>query len=403
MRKRKQLRQLSASIPDDVARFVEGLVFEDFYSPIVRLEEIRKLTKGLAAMKYPGTQAQYSFRFRFGGKTFLIFDDRETLNEGRLRLVKIGDNLEEFLKVGFNAQLGGQWNDITDFSYTDSIPYAGTNALARSTRYWNESPFIFYRSYQNSNGSVKFTGRYWLSDEDKPLEFKFNSTGADNLEIVVGKPGEAMNILGDGKGYIHLPDRTSVFNSQDNPDKTFTSPDFNYLILRKDNTNFSAQGYSSGLLVIWQGQPQSVTAMSDTSDNKGYSLIKVTYPTNGTYTQGTVWLYPVTWFDEMDMNFIYDMAENFIDTGELGQKGLPAAMTTSSIPAGLAAGAYLLTKYNDPYAITATSNAEKAVDSLFSNGKRLVRVFNEVRAAAWLVKTANAIGNTTMTQNTLKW
>ncbi|MBT9145834.1 MAG: hypothetical protein DDT42_01711 [candidate division WS2 bacterium] len=55
---------------DDTAGFIEALVYEDPYSPVVRLELVRRLTRGLLAAHIPGTRVYYSFRYRRGDKLF---------------------------------------------------------------------------------------------------------------------------------------------------------------------------------------------------------------------------------------------------------------------------------------------------------------------------------------------
>jgi hypothetical protein len=90
------------------------------------------------------------------------------------------------------------------------------------------------------------------------------------------------------------------------------------------------------------------------------------------------------------------MAESFLDKGVLSQKGFPSTYAYNNIPAGLAAAAYILTKYNDPLATSVRVQAENSVDYLLteeSNNMKLSRSFNVIRALAWLVKLGN-LGDT---------
>jgi hypothetical protein len=195
--------------PDDCGRLVEGVAWEDEYSPVVRLELARRLVKGAIAAHVPGTRAYYFFRHRSGGKTFLIFDDEAGSKQGRLLLSTLGDAIEDGVNVGFRARKGDRWLEIDQFRHTDDPAGAAGNGLARSPRYWNESPYVVKRHYSCDAGTVDFTGRSWLSDEDMPLEFAFESTDADRLQIVVGEPGKPVPFMGDknAPGVIHLPDR----------------------------------------------------------------------------------------------------------------------------------------------------------------------------------------------------
>ena len=50
------------------------------------------------------------------------------------------------------------------------------------------------------------------------------------------------------------------------------------------------------------------------------------------------------------MGYIFRSAEHFLSKGTLGQNGYPPQQLVNAIPAGLAAGACLLARYNDPFA-----------------------------------------------------
>lgn len=380
---------------DDTARLIECIAWEEQFSPVVRLELARRLTKGLIAAHIPGTGAYHSFRHRSGGKTFLILGDSASPDSGRLLLSEWGDSLTGSLKVGFRVQKDGRWHQIDGFSYSEEPEGAGSPGTARSRRYWNQSPFVFKRHYAREGVSVDFTGRYWLSDDDKPLEYGFSCPNSDRLQIVVGEPEKAMPMMGDAAapGIIHLPDRLTLTSDADG-DQVVHSPSFNYLILRK-KTAWACPGYSRALLVMWDGRPESIEAMAE----NGYGQIRVTYSQREGSSAGRVWLFPVYWLNENDMHYLYRNAESFLRQGTLIHNGLPSQQLVNAIPAGIAAGAFVLTRYNDPFAETARINAANAVDAIFEgerDGKKLVRVFFPVKAAAWMVKTGRELGDGAM-------
>ncbi len=391
--------------PDDNARFIEALVFEDRYSPVVRLELVRKLAKGLMAARYPGTKAYHSFRHRNGGKTFLIFDDRGVSSQGRLLLSTWGDAVTGYTKIGFRAKIDDVWYETGKFGYTDEPADAGSARVAREpasggglakkalSEYWNESPFVFNRDYNLEGKHVEFTGKYWFSDEDMPLEFGFSSDDAEMLDIVVGASGEPMALLGDKEatGIIHLPDRTTTYSSKEDGNRVFSSPDFQYLIVSKQ-TAWACPGYSRALLIMWDGKPTQVEALAE----NGYGQIRVSYDSIADKTKGKVWLYPFAWVNYKDMGYIFSNAECFLETGKLMHNGFPAQQLLNNIPAGMAAGAYLLSMYNDPFAITARIQAEEAVDAMLlpeNNNMKFIRVFSEVRAAVWMVKIGQLLND----------
>ena len=375
--------------PDDSARMVEALAWEDEYSPVVRLEFARRLVKGFITGRIPGTFADSFFRHRNGGKTFLMMADPKD-KEGRVDLAIWGDNLDNTLKIGFRVQRKGVWTGMDAHTYQDEPGSPITAGLARSARWWNESPVVVSRHYAAAdNATVDFTGRYGFSDEDLPLEYAYAAKGAERLQVVVGEPGKPIPFLGNPAvpTTLHLPDRKTKFFSDTGGDRTFEHPAFRYLILSKPCDAGMDLGYPKALLVIWEGAPERVEVLSD----KGYGEVRVTYAG----ASGKVWLYPYYHLDSRDMEALFRSAEQFLDKGTLLQKGYPSQQYYNAIPAGLAAGAYLLTRYNDPAALTARVNAARLVDRLFAaedEGQTIGRVFFMVKAAAWMAKTERELG-----------
>lgn len=374
--------------PDDAGRFMEGIAWEDQFSPVVRLELMRRMVKGMLAAHIPGTKAYYFFRHRSGGKTFEISQDTESVKTGRFTVANLGDAVEQWLTVGFRAQAHGAWSSVEQFKYTDDPPGAADQGVARSPGNWNRSPYVIKRSYVGDACEVDFTGRYWLSDEDMPLEFAYRSSDADHIQIVIGEPDKPMTLLGDRNvpGVIHLPNGTT-YSSDATGDKTFEKPKFNYLILRKP-TAWASPGYSTALLIMWEGHPEKIEAFAA----NGYGKVRLSCGKGG----GNVWLYPFQWLNSKDMDYMHMNARHFLAHGKLMHNGYPSQQLVNAGAAGLAAGAYLLSKYGDPLAVTARINAENAVDEIADaekDGMTLTRVFFPVKAAAWMVKTGKAIGN----------
>lgn len=381
--------------PDDASRILETLVWEDQFSPVVRLELARRMVKGLIAAHIPGTKAYHFFRHRSGGKAFVISDDETDRKQGRLLLMTLNDEVEHGLRVGFRTLKDGGWSGVEQFSRTDSPKSPGSMGTIRSPRYWNESPFVIKRTYEGDHGVVNFAGRYWLSDEDMPFEFAFESSDAERLQIVIGEPGKPMPLLRDANtpGIIHLPDRVTTFTSAD-ADRVFDRPDFNYFILRKP-TAWASPGYSTALLVMWEGRPEKIEALAE----KGFGEIRITCANDSGRAAGKVWLLPFQWVNHKDMTYIYRNAESFLKQGKLMHNGFPATQLVNAIPTGLAAGAYLLAKYGDPMAATARTHAVNAVDQIFDaeqEGMWFVRVFLPVKAATWMVKLGNEIKDRAM-------
>ena len=371
--------------PDDTARLLEGLAWEDEYSPVVRLEFARRIIKGILAAHIPGTKDYYAFRNRIGGKTFLILD-AGAASRGRVTLSNWGDAIEGCLKIGFRVHNQGLWHANEAFSYIDDSESAGSPAVARSERFWHESPFVFKRHFTGQGINVEFTGKCWLSDEDKPLEYAFRTSSGDTLQVVLGEPGKPMPLLGDPASptFIHRPDRTALRVGGETGDKTFERPAFDYFLLRRA-TAWACPGYSTALLVMWEHRPDKIEVLS----TNGCGEIRLSFSPRDGQTEGRVWLYPFSWVNDRDMGHIFRSAEQFLGRGTLQQNGYPSQQLVNAIPAGLAAGACLLARYNDPFAITAAIRAEGAVDSVvlpLSEGKSFIRAFFPVRAAAWMIR-----------------
>lgn len=385
--------------PDDTARLVESIAWEAEFSPVARVELARRLTKGLVAAHYDGTQAYHAFRHRSGGKTYLIFDDEGGEKQGRLTLSTWGDSIEGGLKVGFRAEQAGQWFEIGEFGRSDEPAQAGNPGIARSARYWHASPYTFQRHYSRDGLAVDFTGRYWLSDEDKPLEYSFTSTEADTVQIVVGEPERGMDFFSDpnAPAILHLPDRKTTYRSEVEGLVSLASPDFSYVILRKQSA-WAQPGYSTALLVMWEGQPDLLEALPEF----GYRQLRLTFNRTAGQAGGRIWLYPFPGISERDMEYVYRSAEHFLSKGTLLTGGFPSQQMVNALPAGLAAGAYMLAKYGDPYAPTARCYAQNAVDELFrmdDEGAWLARAFFMVKAAAWMVKLGDTLGDAMLKQH----
>lgn len=377
--------------PDDAGRLMEGIAWEDQFSPVVRLELMRRMVKGMLAAHVPGTKGYVSFRHRSGGKTYVVTDDEKTARHGDYVIANLGDSVETHLAVGIRANMLDTWfttGGLDRFNETEELTKLSG---ARSPEYWNDSPILLRRYLRNDACSMAFAARYWMSDENMPLEFSFANSTAQHTQLTIGRRDKGMPFMGDTKiaGTLHLPDG-QTFTSDKDGDKTWDDPKFSYLILTKP-TAFASPGYSTALLVIWDGTAEKIEAPAV----NGYGEIRVQYAG----PEGRVWVYPVQWVNTADMEYLHLNARSFLKDGKLMTNGYPPQQLANAAAAGMAAGAYLLSKYDDPLAVTARINAEIAVDQLFDaekNGMKLVRVFFPLKAAAWMVKTGKATGDQKM-------
>ena len=387
--------------PDDAARLVESLVWEDEYSGIARLETVRRIALGLLAAHIPGTQGYHFFRHRTGGKTYLIFDHPG--GEGRLLLSTWGDEIQGLASIGFRARFGGAWFEQKDFARNDVPADAATPAVARAPEYWNESPFIFTRDFQAPDRAVRFTGRYWLSDEDKPIECAYESADAEELAIEIGEPGKSIPLLWDAAapGIIEFGDRKTLWRSDKDGAQVMHTPECRYLVLRKDAT-WACPGYGSCLLVLWEGQPAAIEAVP----GNGFGQIRILYAKQNAAVKGRVWLYPFHWINPDDFDYVFRNAESFLAQGRLLHNGFPSHQMINAIPSGLAAAAFLLSKYRDPSAQTVRIEALNTVDAFLEpehKNRRFARLFLEVKAAAWMTQLGKLTNDAAIADEYAAW
>lgn len=375
--------------PEATARTLECIADESEYSPVIRLEYARRLAKGLISSHIDGSSAYYGFRLRFGGKTSVLADSGD--RAGYAGLLYLGDSVESCLNIGFEAMDANKTYDIKDFTHSVIGDRTGGMGDIRSGKYWNLA-YEWNRRYIFNNKSVNSAFKSYNSDEHMPLEIKFSSNDFKHITTVIGKSGEPMTVMGPAEkaGYIYLPNRKTVFASDKDGDLFIENPDFNYIILTK-KTYWAGPGYSAGILIIWDGELKSLSAKKEF----GYSTIRLEHDKPGR----CVYINYMKFLNDSDMEYIFRNAEYFIKNKTFIPTNYPMPEMQNAIDAGLAAGAYVFTKYNDPFAPTALACAEKALDTIikeYDNNKIYARPFFQARAAAWLVKTARLLDNKAM-------
>lgn len=393
------------SYPDDTGRLIEGLAFEDQYSPVVRLELIRRFTRGIVAAKHPGTYALYAFRNKLSTKCHFMLNDNRADHKGGVLLGDWADSLAGFFTVGFEASFEKETGDLQvvkagDFEFSDTPVEAGKHGteVIRSSRYNNESPFVFNRTYQQGGHQVDFRGRYWLSDENLPAEFLYTSKEAKKIQIQIGgNKSDDMGLFSRAPGkesFIYLPDRTMAANSSEEEFFAVEKPAYNYLVLRREGAAFAMPGYSSALLVVWDGTPDEVRVEKDEKGTFGKILIS--YSATEGECVARLRLFPFEHINHHDMNWVYGNAESILENGHVNLNGYPASWVMNSTGLGLASGAYVLAKYNDPYFRTAYLHACDVTDDVLNNWERGMiygRIWFPLKAMCWLVKAADLTGD----------
>ncbi len=375
--------------PDDSARFVEALAWESEFGPIARQETIRRLVKGLIRAHVPGSEGLFFFRQRFGGRTLLVLDDGK--HSGRLQLSTWGDSVEGDVKLGYAIRQGDQWIGSYGVPYTDVPANGAQGAGVRSSAQWNASPYTLTRRYQLPQGQLSLTARSWLSDEDRPVEIGLTAVGVP-ASLEIGAPDTAIRCLGDPAipGVAWLPDGRPPRRSDRDGSFTLTNPSCQYLVLTRESV-WCGLGFHSALLVVWEGRPARV----EVDALLGYSRVRLTWPQRGHQTRGRAWVLPVQFLYRSEIPLVLEAGARFVRTGRLGLGPFPAWTMINAVPAGMAAGAWALSRLGDPFAAAAGAWADTASSVMLSEhlgGRHFHRAFFPVRAAAWMLRYASEAG-----------
>ncbi|MBO4547915.1 MAG: hypothetical protein J5758_01740 [Abditibacteriota bacterium] len=373
--------------PDDAARFLEGLALEADYSPVVRLELARRIAKGIVATHVHGTTGLYGFRVRYGGKTNLLLD---TEGDGWASLCYLGDSMEPGVSIGFEAVKGGAVYPIGDFTWSDPGDRNGSMGRARSSEYWNETRYVWKRDYKAPSGTVKADFTSWMSDEYMPMEINWNTGSFDKIVTLFGKGKGGMKIFSSvtGPARVFLPDRKTVYASDRDGDVVIDKPDFNYIIMTK-TPGWANRGYAGAVVILWEGKAEKLELLAE----DGYGQIRLT---NAPGKKS--WISYTKWMDPDEMDYMFRNADHFLKQGSFLPTDVPMPENNNADYTGLAAAAYMLTKWHDPCASTLLCHAERAVDAVMKGfpDKHFVRAFFPVRACCWMILTAKELKDADM-------
>ncbi len=365
--------------PDDAARFLEGLALEADYSPVVRLELARRIAKGIVATHVHGTTGLYGFRVRYGGKTNLLLD---TEGDGWGSLCYLGDSMEPGVSIGFEAAKGAAYYPIGDFEWSDPGERNGSMRVARSTEYWNETRYLWERVYRSAAGSIKAKFVSWMSDEYMPMEICYETKSFDRVTTLFGKGKGGMKIFSSVTGHarVHLPDRKTVYASDSDGDVVIEKPDFNYIIMTK-TPGWANKGYAGAVMILWEGKAEKLELLAE----DGYGQIRLT---NAPGKKS--WISYTKWLDPDEMGYMFRNAEYFLKKGSFMPMDIPMPENNNADYTGLAAAAYMMLKWKDPYAYTLLPHAERAVEAVMKGfpDKHFLRAFFPVRACSWMIMAA---------------
>ena len=351
---------------DDNGKMILAFVEEARYTPVVRLELVKRLMKGVIAAQIPGTRYKY----------FFVRDARKALRLSPLpnnQIQLIFGQDRECSVVDFTVFFqspDGSWHSATELQGP-----RGSDSARRSK---GDADSQSFQIGEKAHNPVLISGEFYNPYLDKAPRVQCSSPQAkklrvelDNFSHPTRRERPIFNTVIQGEQYLILLD--------DKRKQTNARPA--HLQLRGN--------FADALLVVWKGAP--TTIMIEQTDGAVRKVQLTAEITEGDRTE-SVWTIPFTEIDPEDMNYIHSAATSIIATGQMGFNGFvpTRSCTDFAAPAmGLAAGAYLLKEYNDPNAPQALEIARGTLDAYIDEDKRGLfpqRISNLVRAAYYLIK-----------------
>lgn len=346
----------------DNARILSALVEEAEHSPVVRLELIKRITEGILNSEAPGVPGMYYFEHN--ARKINILDKSNT--HGWLTQKWCWDMISPVAEIGFRVGALGAEN-------MDFVDHTGNYGSI----YVSESPVYVHRTY---NGKIELIAQYYNGTDDRPLSIQL--IPENETDEVVLYVGDGMTEIewfrqSSGKYYVETAEEQLLLSR----DIVFKKPNFNYLLLRKDN-NGLGNADSRVLMIAWEGSPSEVGIYC-----WGPSMV-TQVEIVGTGKQ-KIYILPFG-INPLHTSFIKTIAENILQTGTMGMgEASPQRFASVYIPVGLAASGYILQKYNDPWASYVLAKAKESLDFLIESEKQGIKegwLFHIVDGALYMIQ-----------------
>ncbi len=359
---------------DDTARTLIALAEEEQWTPITRLSMVEILTKGLIEKgKYPNvTVPQWYFRHDSAYEINRIVDAKvetgKTYAHGWLLQTNQVESHEGVGFIGVEILKGGVTYTISQLQYQDGS-IGGQN------------PQRYQRTYFG-HGQVIIDAKAWKGDQDRATEFSLSASDCEEYTWVMDRLHDSetsmwfnfwMNPASGRASRVVMADG-STYNCIANSNLILSSPTSKYLYLIGEYfESGTICTLSKALLIVWTGQPQRIII----TGNDQYSTVKIVYSIAN--PEAKIWTLPIDGADKGDCAYLHAFG-NSISTNN-GIIGIgewdPTRNNASwnSAQGGLAAGAYVLQKYNSSYSNIALQEAEAALDGYISQESRGVYAY----------------------------
>lgn len=328
---------------EESLRVLTQLADEDRYTPVVRLEFARRLYHGCKRAILPG--GERIFAVKRDGRPI---DIRPIQGAPFLTMISKFDSARRLASFGIDVPAGdGSWSTCETFTDT---PVTREQAGGSFTRTWSAG-----------GRSIPVPASYPPGDSDRAPTMEIKLDGRSPVRLHVGKMDQQdmWFIPGSyGPESVLLPDGSAVWAQSREFD--VRNPGFHYLMVRGGGS------ISRSLLLAWNKQPVRVVTQRANGGRYGrlYSDISLEFDSPAPTTVRVTILpfdgYPAS------MRTPRAVAENIVRTGRLGCNGFEPSYGCTSLsigPNGMAAAAYLFTKYKLPEADEARKLAVACMDA----------------------------------------
>ncbi|MBR6548500.1 MAG: hypothetical protein IKT68_03055, partial [Clostridia bacterium] len=318
----------------DSSRTLTALAFEEIYSPIVRLDTIEALYKGVRSAMVPGSDYEI----------FLKRDARPRnvmpATEGELSV----------LRMQTHQDVSGQFADVY------AVP-VGKDATAMTVNDELGETTV-HRQYQADSQSVQVDATWYAGDTDKPTTLVFSGDGTSDYRVVFnnfqipfsGNLAKYNTLSTQNKEYMGANTLTT---------KEITPPAEQYLALSGKLT-----WTEHPTIITWDIAPKTIRVVTD-PDNSYIAALEFVYDTAAKPTMTALNFDGV----DVELKWPYQVANNIVTKGIYGANGFDPTYVCGSEGLGtaaLAAAAYIFEKYEHPLANQAKELALQASRSAYN-------------------------------------
>jgi len=384
----------------DTGRLLLCLSEEAMFTPVVRLEMIKKCFQGIYNARYPGsTSLFFVWDYTERQTTYLRPCAKITDKYPASRLIALNlpdTGPEKLATIGFRINVAGKaynvsgrWYDESNYNYED---------LKDNEHNDTDHSYTTIRNYTSDVlPPVTIKGIGWDGQADNPLEINLVSPANETrqgVQLVISNFTDEQ--MGFSAPYpckmpeiVQLPDKSEITSKQ----WYVLKPSYQYIIIYTKDAQNTGFEYQNAMVFAWEKTPAKV--MVEWSGGK-YGTVAIEYSNPGDINK-KVWIARFQGVDpSSDLNHIHTIANNIITKQKIGMNGyMPYESCWMEEPvAGMCAGAYIICKYDKDenkfggaYADKAKEIATKLMDDridMWNRGRKCSNTYEYVTGAYFL-------------------